>query len=127
MIGRLLWLVAGLAISVFGLGMWKPALAAKYEQAFDFAKLNLSLFDPYRTVIAFVVMGFGLAVMLAALQREPTKKRIRQGVTLFTEAEEPAPAPAPAAGHDDHSHGHEDHGGHGDHGHGEHAPAPAHH
>ncbi len=125
MIGRLVGIVAGLAIFVFGFGIWKPALAAKYEHFLDFAKLSLNVFDPYRPIVAFLIMAVGLVVGVAAVQREETRRR-KGVVTVFAGDEEPAPAAAASDGHGHGDHGHDSHG-HGDAGHGDHAPAPAHH
>jgi hypothetical protein len=112
MIGRLLGLVVGVLILAFGFGLWKPEVAAKYEHFLDFAKVHLAIFDPYRTIIAFLVMGFGLVVGIAAVQREPARKKTRHVATVLSEPEETSHAP-PAA-HDDHAHP-------------ERAPAGAHH
>ena len=144
MIGRIVGVIAGAAIAVTGYGMLKPATFAKY---FDFSKLSLGPFVEYKTLVCWLIVAVGAAVVLAALQRPSGgARKKRAGPVIFAPAEpEPAhaaplhsdPAPAPEAHHDDHghhdAHAHddhvqEDHGrdshdhGHDDHGH--HEPEP---
>jgi len=146
MIGRIVGVIAGAAIAVTGYGMLKPATFAKY---FDFSKLSLGPFVEYKTLVCWLIVAVGAAVVLAALQRPSGgARKKRAGPVIFAPAEpepahaaplhsDPAPAPAPEAHHDDHghhdAHAHddhvqEDHGrdshdhGHDDHGH--HEPEP---
>ncbi len=144
MIGRLLGAAAGIAVALFGYGLWKPAAFAKYV---DLAHFDLGPFGLYRTLVAGLIMAVGVAVVVAALQRRTTRAKARPVATLFSGAEE-APASPPAhdthdthapaahheaAAHDDHGHddhGHADHGhdahAHDDLGHDDHAHAPDH-
>ena len=88
MFGRVVGLLFGLAIAATGLGLYKPALAARYEHVVDFARLPLGPFDAYRSVISLLIIAFGLVVAVASLQRETARKPIRQGVTVLSDAEE---------------------------------------
>ena len=108
MIGRIVGVVLGAAIAVTGYGMLKPALLAKY---YDFSKLSLGPFAEYKTVVCWIIVAFGVAVVLAALQRPSgrSSRKKRAGPVIFApmEAEaEPTTAelsPAPEAEpHDDH-------------------------
>jgi hypothetical protein len=94
MFGRLVGLAVGLVILASGFGLWKPHVAAKYEHFVDFAKVPLSDFDQYRTIVAFLIMALGVVVALAALQREDSRKSSRPAVTILMGEEEPASAPA---------------------------------
>ena len=137
MIGRLLGIIAGIAIALFGYGLLKPAAFARYV---DFAHFEMGPFGMYKTLIAGLIMATGAAVAIAAAQRSASRKRTRPAVSLFSAPEEPSasthgPHDAPAASHadshheelahrhdDDHGHGHED----ADHGHDDHGHEPAH-
>lgn len=90
MIGRILGLAIGLLVLASGFGLWKPAVAARYQHVVDFAGLPLAGFDQYRGLVSWLVMALGLAIALAALQREPDRPRSgRIGVTLLSGEEEP--------------------------------------
>ncbi len=78
MIGRIVGFLVGAAIAFTGYGMLQPAPFAKY---FDFTKLSLGPFVEYKTVVCWLIVAFGLAVILAAVQRSsglggaPRRKR----------------------------------------------------
>jgi hypothetical protein len=105
MFGRLAGLVVGLAIALAGLGLWKPLLAAKYEKAIDFAALKLGPFDQYRAMVSLLIIAAGLVIAVAALQREPARKKTKLYATVLSEPEEAAPVAetlfAPAEHHHD--------------------------
>jgi hypothetical protein len=107
MIGRLAGLVSGLLILAAGFGLLKPHYAARWEHVVDFARLPLAGFDQYRSLVAMLIMAIGLVVALAALQREPARKKTKLHVTVLSEPEQAAPAPAAEPAHDHHDdHGH---------------------
>jgi hypothetical protein len=89
MFGRVVGAFIGLLVLATGFGLWKPQTAAGVEHVVDFAKLPLAGFDQYRSLVAWLIMAVGLAVVVAALQREPPKKSTKLGVTLFS-GDEPA-------------------------------------
>ncbi len=142
MIGRLLGLIVGLAIAAVGYGLWKPVEFAKYvaPKYLDLSHFPLGPYEQYKVIVAGMTIALGLAVALAALQRQNRPKRIRPAATLLMGSEDDhAPshdpfsiAPAAASHGDDHGHApaHDDHGhdapahddhGHDDHGHDDHA------
>ncbi len=99
MIGRIVGALIGAAIAVTGYGMLKPALFARYV---DFGRLSLGPFAEYKVVVCWLIVAFGLMVVLASLQR-PTRKaaRRRPKPTVFAPAEpvladEPGPSPMAA-------------------------------
>lgn len=96
MFGRIGGLLIGLIILATGFGLWKPAVAARYEHVIDFARLPLADFGAYRAIVAFLIMAVGLVVALASLQRETSRKSSRPVPILFEGEEEPA---HPASGH----------------------------
>ena len=135
MIGRLFGLIVGAAVFVLGFGMWKPAIFSKYV---DFAHVPLGPFGMYKSIVCGMIMGLGVVIALAALQRKGASKSTRPAAVVFADepAHDHAPAPTPddhafkIDSHDDHGHAapaHDDHGhGHDDHGHDAHGHAPAH-
>ncbi len=92
MFGRLAGLGVGLVILASGFALWKPAIAARYEHVVDFARLPLGDFSPYRTVVSLLIMAAGLAVAIAAVQRESDKPR-RRAPTIFMDQETAEAAP----------------------------------
>ena len=108
MFGRLAGLVAGLLILAAGFALLKPDYAARWEHVVDFARLPLAGFEQYRSLAAMLIMAVGLVIALAALQREPARKKTRLHATVLGEPEEAAPAaaagPPAEAHHDDHGH-----------------------
>jgi hypothetical protein len=124
MFGRLAGLAAGLVILASGFGLWKPAVAARYEHVVDFARVPLGDFGQYRTIVALLIMVVGVVVGVAALQRETDRKSSRPKLMLMED--EPAHGAADHdTGHGHGDHGHDDHGhdshGHDSHGHDDHA------
>jgi hypothetical protein len=87
MFGRLVGLAVGLLVLATGFGLWNPHYAARFEHVVDFAKLPLAGFDQYRSLVAVLIMGVGLVISLAALQREPAKKSTRLAVTVLSDEE----------------------------------------
>ena len=125
MIGRLFGLIVGAAVFVLGFGMWKPAMFSKYV---DFSHVPLGPFAMYKMIVYGMIMGLGVVIALAALQRKGASKSTRPAAVMF--ADEPAHAPA-AAHDDDHAFKlDDDHGhaapAHDAHGHDDHGHAPAH-
>ena len=94
MIGRIVGFVAGAAIAVTGFGMLKPAPFAKYV---DFAKIPLGPFADHKTVVCWMIVAFGVAVAVAALQRssgEAKRRKRSPAPVVFAPADdEPAIAP----------------------------------
>ncbi len=90
MFGRLGGLIIGLVVLATGFGLWKPQVAARYEHVVDFGRLPLADFGQYRALVSILIMAVGLAIALAALQREPSRKSNRPVVTVLSDDEEPA-------------------------------------
>ena len=96
MIGRMVGFLIGAAIAVTGYGMLRPAPFAKYV---DFTRFGLGPFGEYKTVVCWLIVGFGVAVALAALQRssgDRRRKRVKPVAPVELELG-PEPEPVPAA------------------------------
>jgi hypothetical protein len=94
MIGRIVGVVAGAAIAVTGYGMLKPAIFARY---FDFSKLSLGPFSEYHTLVCWMIVAIGGAVILASLQRPSggaSSRKTRSVPAMFAPSE-PEHGPAP--------------------------------
>ncbi len=85
MIGRMVGFLIGAAIAISGYGMLRPAPFAKYV---DFTRFGLGPFGEYKTVVCWLIVGFGVAVALAALQRSSgDRRRKRVKARVYAPAE----------------------------------------
>lgn len=94
--GRLLGLVAGLALVGEAFVLWRP------EAVGGLASPDLGPFSPYRLIIAALAAVVGAAVIVAAILREPARPKARAvakpaGFDFDAAAVQP-PAEAPAVG-----------------------------
>ena len=92
--GRIIGLVAGLALLAESYVLWRPE-AVGVAPAPD-----LGPFTQYRTVIALLAASIGAMVVIASLLREPRKRK--PAPVDFEAPAEPAPAQAEPIAHDDH-------------------------
>lgn len=89
MLGRLIGLLAGLVVAALGYGLYDPAGFAGVipNRYLDLAHVPLGPFAQYKAFIGLLVLMFGLAMGLAALQRRTTRSRPRPKPALKLEPE----------------------------------------
>ncbi len=83
MLGRIVGAVVGLAIAALGYGLWKPATFAAF---IDLGRVDIGPFAPHRPLVAGLIIAIGLAVALAAVQRQ-RRRPYRAPTTLFSGAD----------------------------------------
>ena len=81
MIGRVVGVIVGLALAGFGFGLLYPA---PFAHIIDLAHVRLGGFDPYRSVVAGMIILVGAAVAIAALQRPAERRRKRAAPVVLS-------------------------------------------
>ena len=95
MIGRVAGVIIGLALAGLGYGLLNPA---PFAHVVDLAHVKLGDFDPYRSLVAIMIIIVGGAVAVAALQRPAQRRRKRTAPTVLSTFDDgPAEPSAPAA------------------------------